>query len=179
MSEETNVEAVEAVETVAPEVSAESNDSVEVSADVSDENSEIEVSEEISEENVEVKAETEAELEEEIKDAIEDGASEEDVKEMIRKFTLKVNGKEFIKEIDLSDEETLKKELQLAHAGRQSMQELAELKKTYNAELQRLLEDPFAVLKELNPEFDPVKLSASQIEKYLKEQEMSQKKRRR
>lgn len=155
---------------------------VEPQEEISDQPEEIveaeaETSEQIEEPNdettSEIKAETEAELEEEIKEAIEDGASEEEVKNMIRQFTLKVDGKEFVKEVDLSDEDALKRELQLAHKGRQSMQELQELKNAYTENLQRLLEDPFAVLKELDENFDPLELSASYIDKLAKEQEMS------
>lgn len=124
-----------------------------------------------SEEVVEVQAESEEELETEIKDAIEEGATEEEVKDMIRQFTLKVNGKEIVKELDMSDEEAIRKELQLAYAGRQSMQESAELKKLYGQEIERLRTDPFAVLKEL--ELDPLALSADYIDRYLKENEMS------
>ena len=126
-----------------------------------------------SEEVVEVQAESEEELEEEIKEALEDGASEEEVKDMIRQFTLKVDGKEFVKEIDLGDEDEIRRQLQLAHKGQKSTQELQELKKMYSSELLRLQQDPFAVLKELDPNFDPLDLSASYIDKLMKEQEMS------
>ena len=143
----------------------------EVSEEIEEEAEAIEEVE--SEEAVEVQAETEEELEEEIKEALEDGASEEEVKDMIRQFTLKVDGKEFIKELDLNDEDEIKRQLQLAHKGQKSTQELQELKKMYSSELQRLQQDPFAVLKELDPNFDPLDLSASYIDKLMKEQEMS------
>jgi len=122
---------------------------------------------------VEVQAETEQELESEIKDAIEDGASEEEVKSMIRQFTLKVDGKEFVREVDLNDEEALTRQFQLAAKGQQSMQELQELKNAYSNELKRLLDDPFAVLKEMDPDFDPLDVSARYIDRLAKEQEMS------
>tara|TARA_R110000851_G_scaffold23718_3_gene69184 strand:- start:1949 stop:3037 length:1089 start_codon:yes stop_codon:yes gene_type:complete len=157
-------EAVEAQEEVAPEAVEEQELSEDVSAEA--------VSESDSE-SVEVQAETEQELESEIKDAIEEGATEEEIKGMIRQFTLKVDGKEFIKEIDLNDEDAIRRELQLSHKGQKSMQELQELKNTYSSELKRLMEDPFAVLKELDENFDPLDLSASYIDKLLKEQEMS------
>jgi len=140
----------------------------------SEENTEeVVLDEESSEEVVEVQAETETELEEEIKDAIEDGATEEEVKNMIRQFTLKVDGKEFVREFDLNDEEALTKQFQLAAKGQQSMQELQELKNAYSNELKRLLDDPFAVLKEMDPDFDPLDVSAKYIDRLAKEQEMS------
>jgi hypothetical protein len=125
------------------------------------------------EEVVEVAAETEAELEEEIQDAIEDGASEEEVKNMIRQFTLKVDGKEFVKEIDLNDEDALTKQFQLAAKGQQSMQELQELKNAYSHELKRIMSDPLKVLQELDPNFDPLDISAKYIDELTKANEMS------
>lgn len=143
-----------------------------------------EISEEIQEEDAPIsedsseeiiQANTEAELEEEIQDAIEDGASEEEVKNMIRQFTLKVDGKEFVKEIDLNDQEAIIRELQMSHKGQKSMQELQELKNTYASELRRLVANPFDVLSELDEGFDPLKLSADYINKKYQESEMSPK----
>jgi len=163
MSEE-NAQAEESVEEiVSEEITTEAAPEAEVEA----------VAEEASPEAVEVQAETEQELESEIKEAIEEGASDEEVKNMIRQFTLKVDGKEFVKELDLNDEEAVIKELQLSHKGRQSMQELQELKNAYSTELKRLMEDPFKVLKELDADFDPLDVSARYIDQLTKEQEMS------
>ena len=132
---------------------------VEESAPIQEESAEVsqEVSEEVSEpisESSEVQAETEAELEEEIQAAAEDGASEEEIKDMIRQYTIKVDGKELVREIDINNEDEMIRQLQLAAKGQKSTQELAELKKTYNAGLQNILNDPFAALKSLDPDFD-------------------------
>ena len=143
MSEEVAAEAV--VEESAPI----QEESAEVSQEVSEE-----ISEPISEEAPEVQAETEAELEEEIQAAAEDGASEEEIKDMIRQYTIKVDGKELVREIDINNEDEMIRQLQLAAKGQKSTQELAELKKTYNAGLQNILNDPFAALKSLDPDFD-------------------------
>jgi hypothetical protein len=143
MSEE--VVAAEAVEESAPI----QEESAEVSQEVSEE-----VSEPISESAPEVQAETEAELEDEIQAAAEDGATEEEIKDMIRQYTIKVDGKELVREIDVNNEEEMIRQLQLAAKGQKSTQELAELKKTYNAGLQNILNDPFAALKSLDPDFD-------------------------
>jgi vacuolar-type H+-ATPase subunit I/STV1 len=102
-----------------------------------------------SSESVEAAPETTEELQEAVEEAIEEGATQEEVANMIKEFELKVNGRTLNKKIDLSDEDALKKELQLAAAGRQSMQELAEIKKLYTQEIERLKQDPFAVLEEL------------------------------
>jgi len=157
-------EAVEAAPEVVAEVAEEAvEEVVEVAAE----------GEEAAPEAVEVAAETEAELETEIKDAIEDGASEEEVKNMIRQFTLKVDGKEFVKELDLNDEAAIIKELQLSQKGQQSMQELQELKNLYSSELQKILKDPLNHLKSLDPNFDPLDVSARYIDELSKENELS------
>jgi hypothetical protein len=153
---EMEAEAVEEVGDIEPELEASAEDVPEAEGEA-----------------VEVQAETEQELESEIQEALEEGASEEEVKNMIRQFTLKVDGKEIVKELDLNDEEAVKRELQLSYKGRQSMQELQELKNTYASELQRLMDNPFEVLKELNGEFDPLEYSAEYIDKLAKEQEMT------
>jgi len=142
--------------------SSESSESSEESVEARSEESSSE-----SSESVEVQAETEEELESEIEQAIEEGASEEEVKNMIRQFTLKVNGKEYIKKIDLSNEDEVQKELQLALAGRHAMQRSAELEKAYRNDINRLKSDTASVLKELG--IDPLQFSSSFIEKYLEE----------
>lgn len=126
-----------------------------------------ESSNEESSSGIEVQAETEQELEQEIEQAMEEGASEEEVKNMIREFTLKVNGKEYRKKIDLSNEDELQKELQLALAGRQAMQRSAELERAYKNDLSRLKSDTASVLAELG--IDPLQFSSSFIEKYLED----------
>jgi 23S rRNA-/tRNA-specific pseudouridylate synthase len=64
-------------------------------------------------------------LQDQIAEAKASGASKKEIQKMIEKFELKVNGKNVVKEIDLSDKEAIKRELQLALAGRQNMQEMA------------------------------------------------------
>lgn len=159
----------EIVENAAPEAVESPEQAVETQAEESSEAA-VELP---SEQAVEVQAETEQELEEEIQSAVEDGASEEEVQEMIRQYTLKVDGKEIIKEIDLNNEDELKRQLQLALKGQKSTQELAELKKAYEHGLRNILSNPFQALKELDPNFDPLKLSADYIEQQYKAQQMS------
>ncbi len=148
-----------AVESVEEEVSVDSAEETQTE--------EVQASEEASsEESSEgVQATTEEELEGEIEQAIEEGASEEEVKNMIREFTLKVNGKEYKRQIDLNDEEGLQKELQMALAGRQAMQRSAELEKAYKGDIDRLRTDTASVLQELD--IDPVEFAAQVIENHL------------
>lgn len=139
---------------------------------VENDESSIESSEESQEETT-VQAETEQELEQEIQDAVEAGASEEEVQDMIRQYVIKVDGKEYTRELDLNNEDEIKRQLQLAYKGQQSMQELQELKKLYSQELENLLADPLERLKALDPNFDPLEASGKYIEKLMKEQEMT------
>jgi hypothetical protein len=110
-------------------------------------------------------------LQDQIAEAKASGASKKEIQKMIEKFELKVNGKNVVKEIDLSDKEAIKRELQLAHAGRQTMQEMAELKKIYSQEIERLRSDPFSVLQELG--IDPDELSYSHLERKVQEAQKS------
>lgn len=153
------------------EVAAE--ESVEVQPEQTEE-VQLEASEEVAQEEseggeggIQVQAETEQELEQELEQAIEEGATKEELTNMVRQFTLKVNNKEYVKEIDLGDDEALQRELQMALAGRQAMQANAEMKKAYNSDFERLKNDPFKVLEELG--LDPIELSAKKIEEYLAE----------
>lgn len=169
----------ESVETLENDViETESNEDVgEVS--ISEENESESGTLDNGEEQIEVTAKTEKELESEIKDAIKEGASDEQVKDMIRQYTLKVNGREFQAELDLNDDDAVKKHLQLAYAGRQAMQENAEIKKLYSGELQEILRDPLKRLAALDPNFDPLEISARYLDEYLKQQEMSPEERER
>lgn len=165
MSEEnTAVESVE--ESTSAEESVESN---EESQEIEASSEESSYSQEASSEGVQ--AETEEELQAEVEQAIEEGATEEEVKEMIREFTLKVNGKEYKRKIDLSDEDTLQKELQMALAGRQAMQRSAELEKAYRNDIDRLKTDTASVLQELD--IDPVEFAARVIENHLEQNSKS------
>lgn len=140
----------------------------EESAEASSEESSEEVQEGSSEDSdVSVQANTEEELQEEVEQALKDGASEEEVKDMIREFTLKVNGREYKKKVDLNNTDEIQKELQMALAGRHAMQRSAELEKAYKNDIHRLKNDTAAVLKELD--IDPVSFAAQVIENYLKE----------
>lgn len=115
----------------------------------------------------EVNSETTEEFQQEVAEAIEDGATEQEVKSMIKKFELKVNGKTIEREIDLSDEDAVRKELQKSAAFNHTAQEAAKLKKTYENEIARLQSDPWKVLQELG--LDPEELNERFIEERIKE----------
>lgn len=118
-----------------------------------------------------VQASSNSDLQEAVEDAIANGASEKEVKNLIKEFQLKVNGKIVNKKIDLSDENNLRNELQLAAAARQSMQEAANLKKLYESEVSRLKQDPFSVLAELG--LDPDQLAEMRIQQRIEEMKKS------
>jgi len=153
-------------ESIAPE-------SVEVESPIVEESgSEIESPVETSEvSEMDLSSSEQEELQDAVEDAIEEGATEEEVKEMIKEFALKVNGKEIIKKIDLNDEEAIKRELQLAHAGRGAMQRSKELEKTYSDALSELKENPFKVLQELGLDVDD--LNKSYLEKQIEQMKKS------
>lgn len=123
--------------------------------------------------SVEGESNSEAELQEAVESAVANGASKEEVKNMIRKFKLKVDGKEVEREIDLSDEEFLKNQLQLAEVSRKRMQENAEMKKLFEQEIGRLQnkEELWKVMQELG--HNPDDLVREYMEERIKEQEMS------
>lgn len=110
-------------------------------------------------------------LQDAVETAIANGASEKEVKNLIKEFQLKVNGKIVNKKIDLSDENTLRNELQLAAAAKQSMQEAANLKKLYEKEVGRLKQNPWEVLQELG--MDPDELAELRIQQRIEEMKKS------
>jgi hypothetical protein len=130
----------------------------------------IEESAQDSSEAIEASGET-AELQEAVEDAIANGASEKEVKNLIKEFELKINGKTKKVSIDLSDDEYLKNQLQLAEVSRIKMQEAANLKKLYEQEVSRLKSNPFDVLAELG--LDPDQLAEMRIQQRIEEMKKS------
>lgn len=112
-----------------------------------------------------------AQLQDVVETALANGASEKEVKNLIKEFQLKVNGKMVSKRIDLGDEQSLKNELQLAAAARQSMQEAANLKKLYEKEVGRLKQNPWEVLQELG--LDPDEMAELRIQQRIEEMKKS------
>lgn len=144
---------------------ADSNESQESS----DEGQVIESSEESSDDSDGVQATTQDELKEEVTDAIAQGATEAEVKAMIKDFTLKVNGKEFTKTLDLSDEDAVRKELQLAAAGRQAMQKSSDLEKLYKDQVGGWKSNPWKFFEDLG--MDPDDIVSMRVQEQLREME--------
>lgn len=131
---------------------------------------------EISSENAEVleasPESSELSPEAAIKEAAANGEiTKQEANKLIKEFKLKVNGKEITKSYDLSDEDFLKNQFQLAEAAKKSMQDSAELKKLYNKEVERLTKDPWAVLKELG--MDPDELAEMRLRQRVEEMKKS------
>lgn len=97
--------------------------------------------------------------------------SQAEANKMIKKFKLKVRGQEVEREVDLSDENYIRDQLQLAEMSKISMQSAAELKKQYLKEMERLKSDPMSVLAEMG--LDPEEVSASFIQKKIEEMKKS------
>lgn len=110
-------------------------------------------------------------LKDEVQEAIENGASKKEVQNMIKEFHLKVNGKDYIKKLDLSDEEAVKRELQKALAGQFSMEREALSVKQNKALLEKFVKDPFSVMQELGE--DPEEIALNFLKQRAAEMEKS------
>lgn len=83
--------------------------------------------------------------------------TQQEIKKQLEKFKLVVDGEEIEREFDLSDKESLKRELQKAIAFEKRRAEILEEKKQTYAEKQKLLEmaklmeDPYSYLRKLGP----------------------------
>lgn len=109
---------------------------------------------------------------EDVQDAVESGElSVAEAKSLIKKFQLKIDGKIIDKELDMSDEEAVRNELQLAAVSRKRMEESAQLKKAYQKEMERLKSDPWSVLQELG--LDPEEMSVGYISRKVDEMKKS------
>lgn len=75
----------------------------------------------------------------------------ETTQSMLKKFKLKVDGEEIEEEFDLSNEEALIKELQLARAAKKRMAEAQETKRKAYELMQSIDQDPANMLKRLGP----------------------------
>lgn len=105
-----------------------------------------------------------------------EGASKETkeaIKNLKRKLLLKVDGEEIEEEVDLSDEDYLKKQLQLAKVSQKRMQEYANLEKEVRDFVQALKEDPKKVLSDPSVGIDLKKLAQSVIEEEIENSKKS------
>jgi hypothetical protein len=92
-----------------------------------------------------------------------------EIQNLKKKFQLKVDGKEEDLELDLSNEEEVKKHLQLSRAAQKRMAESAQLKKDVEAFISALKTDPFSVLSNEAIGVDVVQLVNKYVEDQLKE----------
>lgn len=90
---------------------------------------------------------------------------------MKKKFKLKVDGEEIEEEIDLSNEEDLKRRLQLAKAAQKRMQESAHMKMAIKEFYELLQTNPDEALLQLG--FDPLKFSEERLRREIEEQKKS------
>jgi hypothetical protein len=110
--------------------------------------------------------------EEAIQEAVENGEiSKKEANKLIKEFKLKVDGKEFTKTVDLSDEDFLRQQLILAETARSRMSETANIKKAFQAEMGRLKQDPWSVMKDLG--LDPDELAEMRIQQRIEEMKKS------
>jgi hypothetical protein len=131
----------------------------------------VEEGQEASSEAAPQKEITQAQADKVIKQAKDAGASKQELKQLREVLELKVNGKIIKKEVDWNDKESLKRELQLAMAGREAMAESSELKKLFANEIGRLKQDPWSVLEELG--LNPDELAELRIQQRIEEMQKS------
>lgn len=107
------------------------------------------------------------EVAEQLQDAVEAGElSQAEAAKMIKKFQLKVKGQLRDVEVDLSDDNFLKNQFQLAEMSKMAMQEKAEQEKLFRELINKGKGDPLSFIKELYG-IDPDELAAAHIEKKI------------
>lgn len=100
-------------------------------------------------------------------------AEKQEIKKNLKKFKLKVDGREFEEEIDLNDEENLKKELQLSKVAQKRMNEKATIEKQVANFFDDLLKNPRKVLSDPALGIDLKKMAAEIIEDEIKNSQKS------
>jgi hypothetical protein len=105
-----------------------------------------------------------------VQEALENGDAKE-AQRLVKKYQLKVRGKTVEREVDLSDDDFMKNQLQLAEMSKISMQEASELKKAYQKEMERFKSNPWEVLQDLG--FDPDELAELRIQQRIEEMKKS------
>lgn len=137
-----------------------------------EESSEEEVSTEESTEESEVEVAASADEEDSGDTSIEE-QKEEELNNMLRKLKLKVDGEEIEEEIDLSDEENLIKQLQMAKVAQKRMHEKATLEKDVQQLLADLKENPLKVLADPDIGVDVKEMIEQFVQKELEDSEKS------
>ena len=104
-----------------------------------------------------------------VQEAVADGATPKEIQKMVEKFKLTVFGKEIERELDWNDKEGIKKELQMAAAARQVLQQGAEKDKKYGQFQDKLKNSPWEALAEMG--HDPMELVEAKVQEILKDLE--------
>ena len=94
-----------------------------------------------------------------------------EAQKLIKSYELKVRGKTISREYDLSDDNFMKNQFQLAEMAKQEMQSSAELKKAYAREIERWKANPDEVMRELG--LDPDEWSERRIQGRIEEMKKS------
>lgn len=126
-----------------------------------------------TQENQEVEALEGAEAQEEQSEKPETKAEKAKEAKNKKKWKLKVDGEEFDEEIDMDDEEYVRKQLQLAKVAQKRMQEYASLEKEVTKFVKELRENPKKALSNPNIGIDTKKLAASIIEEEIENSKKS------
>jgi uncharacterized protein YdaU (DUF1376 family) len=104
----------------------------------------------------------------EIQAAVESGEiSQAEANKLIKTYQLKVRGQTKDVQVDLSDDNFMKNQLQLAEMSKMSMQEVAEIKKAYAREMDRWKSNPEEIMRELG--LDPDEWSEKRIQKQIEQ----------
>lgn len=112
------------------------------------------------------------ELAEEIQEAKANGETKEEIKERIERFHLKVNGKDYVRDINVNDKEAIKRELQKALAGQQAMQKASEMEKAQQKEQEELLKNPMKLFEKAQQMgIDPRELAYYYLQQQVQEAE--------
>jgi len=110
-------------------------------------------------------------LQDAVQEAVANGATKQEIQNLKKSFELKVNGKTFKKEFDLSNDAEMQKEFQMAAAGREAMQMKAEYEKALRTLVDQLKNDPLALAEELGLNADDI--AATRLQRKIEEAKKS------
>lgn len=108
----------------------------------------------------------------------EAAVAEQQIQALKKKFKLKVDGEEFEEELDLNDEEAVKRHLQLSKAAQKRMQEAAKQKQQAEKFFRMLKEDPISVLSDPSIGVDFRNLAEQFLAKQLEEEMLTPEQKR-
>lgn len=145
--------------TTAPEAVEQETSAVE---ETTPEQGAVEVTEGSDQSDAENKVE---DLKKELKDPKLSKSEKKEIQKQIKKYELVVNGRKVSREIDLSDDESLKRYLQKAEAADQKFQESAALRKQVEQFIDLMRQTPDKALKQMG--IDPKKFAEEYINREI------------